>query len=333
MRFHVPMSPGCRAQYRPPDHRTTPDIRHCSEVESMGQTVHLRCPMNLTPTTPVDDDNTEPGPYIELSRHAWADLAGNTEIDIDDETLERIRGLGDPTDQTDVAEVYRPLTQLIHLYCMHTGSLFEASNTYLQLQDHQMRRTPFVIGVAGSVAVGKSTTARLLQELLGRSPRRPKVDLVPTDGFLYPNAVLEEHGILDRKGFPESYDRKALLKFVVDVKSGAPEVVAPVYSHVEYDIVAGQQRCRTPRGSRPVPRPLVPRTSRPRRISAGPCGHRTPGSPCGPGCRVPRARHWDTGNRQWAPSPPWDASVSAPVIPGVDGLSWIFRPPPTLPPR
>ena len=197
--------------------------------------------MNLTPTTPVDDDNTEPGPYIELSRHAWADLAGNTEIDIDDETLERIRGLGDPTDQTDVAEVYRPLTQLIHLYCMHTGSLFEASNTYLQLQDHQMRRTPFVIGVAGSVAVGKSTTARLLQELLGRSPRRPKVDLVPTDGFLYPNAVLEEHGILDRKGFPESYDRKALLKFVVDVKSGAPEVVAPVYSHVEYDIVAGQQ--------------------------------------------------------------------------------------------
>ena len=198
--------------------------------------------MNLTPTTPVDDDNTEPGPYIELSRHAWADLAGNTEIDIDDETLERIRGLGDPTDQTDVAEVYRPLTQLIHLYCMHTGSLFEASNTYLQLQDHQMRRTPFVIGVAGSVAVGKSTTARLLQELLGRSPRRPKVDLVPTDGFLYPNAVLEEHGILDRKGFPESYDRKALLKFVVDVKSGAPEVVAPVYSHVEYDIVAGQQR-------------------------------------------------------------------------------------------
>ena len=111
--------------------------------------------MNLTPTTPVDDDNTDPGPYIELSRHAWADLAGNTEIDIDDETLERIRGLGDPTDQTDVAEVYRPLTQLIHLYCMHTGSLFEASNTYLQLQDHQMRRTPFVIGVAGSVAVGK----------------------------------------------------------------------------------------------------------------------------------------------------------------------------------
>ena len=135
--------------------------------------------MNLTPTTPVDDDNTEPGPYIELSRHAWADLAESTEIDIDDETLERIRGLGDPTDQTDVAEVYRPLTQLIHLYCMHTGSLFEASNAYLQLQDHQMRRTPFVIGVAGSVAVGKSTTARLLKELLARSPRRPKVDLVP----------------------------------------------------------------------------------------------------------------------------------------------------------
>ncbi|WP_119030601.1 type I pantothenate kinase, partial [Acinetobacter pittii] len=100
---------------------------------------------------------------------------------------------------------------------------------------------PFVIGIAGSVAVGKSTVARLLRELLGRSPRRPVVDLVTTDGFLYPNRVLEERELLSRKGFPESYDRKALLRFVVDVKSGMPEVTAPVYSHVTYDIVPNQQ--------------------------------------------------------------------------------------------
>ncbi|WP_130866021.1 type I pantothenate kinase [Acidipropionibacterium timonense] len=198
--------------------------------------------MILTPSHPVDDDNTEPGPFIELSRQTWADLADSTDIDIDDATLDRIRGLGDPTDQVDVDEVYRPLTQLIHLHCMHTGALFDASNSFLGLQQHQMRRTPFVIGIAGSVAVGKSTVARLLKELLARSPRRPQVDLVTTDGFLHPNAVLEERGILDRKGFPESYDRKALLQFVVDVKSGEPEVSAPVYSHVEYDIVPGERR-------------------------------------------------------------------------------------------
>ena len=197
--------------------------------------------MNLTPTTPVDDDNTEPGPFIELSRESWAVLSDSTEIDIDEATLDHIRGLGDPTSHRDVVEVYRPLTQLIHLYCMHTGALFDASNNFLQLTRHGMKRTPFVIGIAGSVAVGKSTVARLLRELLGRSPRRPVVDLVTTDGFLYPNRVLEERELLSRKGFPESYDRKALLRFVVDVKSGMPEVTAPVYSHVTYDIVPNQQ--------------------------------------------------------------------------------------------
>ena len=197
--------------------------------------------VNLTPPAPADDDNTEPGPFIELSRESWAALADSTEIDIDEATLDRIRGLGDPTSHRDVVEVYRPLTQLIHLYCMHTGALFDASYNFLQLTRHGMRRTPFIIGIAGSVAVGKSTVARLLQELMGRSPRRPVVDLVTTDGFLYPNKILEERGLLSRKGFPESYDRKALLKFVVDVKSGMPEVTAPVYSHVTYDIVPGQQ--------------------------------------------------------------------------------------------
>lgn len=197
--------------------------------------------MDLTPIPPADDDNTEAGPYIELSRAAFADLAERTDIDIDEEALERIRGLGDPTSQRDVVEIYRPLTQLIHLYCMHTGALFEASDAFLRLGDHGMRRTPFVIGIAGSVAVGKSTVARLLKELLARSPRRPEVELITTDGFLYPNSVLEEKGLLERKGFPESYDRKALLQFVVDVKSGVPEVAAPVYSHISYDIVPDEK--------------------------------------------------------------------------------------------
>ncbi len=197
--------------------------------------------MDLTPTPPVDDDNTETGPFIELSRRSFADLAERTDIEIDERTLAEIRGLGDPTSQRDVVEVYRPLTQLIHLYCMHTGALFEASDAFLQLGSPDMRRTPFVIGIAGSPAVGKSTVARLMKELLARSPRRPKVELMTTDGFLYPNAQLTAMGLFDRKGFPESYDRKALLKFVVDVKSGMPEVSAPVYSHISYDIVPDER--------------------------------------------------------------------------------------------
>lgn len=173
-------------------------------------------------------------PYVVLRRRAWTALAGATEIDLDEATLARLRGLGDPTSLDDIHEVYRPLTQLLHLYMVNTGKLVADSNAFLRLR---VRRTPFVIGVAGSVAVGKSTTARLLQELLRRAPGRPKVDLVTTDGFLYPNAYLEGRGLMDRKGFPESYDRKALLQFVIDVKSGVPRVEAPVYSHLVYDIV------------------------------------------------------------------------------------------------
>ena len=177
-------------------------------------------------------------PYVVLRRGAWASLANNTEIDLDEATLERLRGLGDPTSAEDVAEIYRPLTQLLHLYIANTGRLCDDSNRFLQLK---VRRTPFVIGVAGSVAVGKSTTARLLQELLRRSPGSPKVDLVTTDGFLLPNAELERRGLLDRKGFPESYDRRALLQFVIDVKSGEPRVVVPVYSHTIYDIESDRE--------------------------------------------------------------------------------------------
>ena len=177
-------------------------------------------------------------PYVVLRRGAWASLANNTEIDLDAATLERLRGLGDPTSTEDVAEIYRPLTQLLHLYIANAGRLRENSNRFLNLK---VRSTPFVIGVAGSVAVGKSTTARLLQELLRRAPGNPKVDLITTDGFLLPSAELEKRGLMDRKGFPESYDRRALLQFVIDVKSGEPRVTAPVYSHIIYDIVPDER--------------------------------------------------------------------------------------------
>ncbi|WP_203569100.1 type I pantothenate kinase [Aestuariimicrobium ganziense] len=190
--------------------------------------------MNADPGAKHADNG---GPFVELTRDEWAALADHTDIEIDQATLERLRGLGDPTSQRDVEEVYVPLTQLLHLHIRHTGHLYRASNAYLELST---TRTPFVIAIAGSVAVGKSTTARLLRELLSRSPGNPRVELITTDGFLLPNEVLEARGILERKGFPESYDRRALQRFVMDVKSGADEVRAPIYSHLVYDILPGE---------------------------------------------------------------------------------------------
>lgn len=177
-------------------------------------------------------------PWVSLLRQAWADLATNGQLTLDSATVARLRGLQDPTDERDVAEVYLPLAELLNLYRINHDQLYADSYGFLKIAP---TRTPFIIGVAGSVAVGKSTSARLLQELLRQSAGRPRVELITTDGFLYPNAVLEERGILDRKGFPESYDRRALLDFVIAVKSGKADVKAPVYSHVIYDIVADQQ--------------------------------------------------------------------------------------------
>ena len=195
-------------------------------------------PLVLPPGMPLAPEDDPYGPYVALSRRQWSDLAEAVPWDLDADTLARLRGLGDPTDSDEVRQVYHPLTQLLNLYWERTGALYGTTHDFLGINHKQV---PFVIGVAGSVAVGKSTTARLLQELLSRGPQRPKVDLVTTDGFLYPNHILDAMGIAHRKGFPESYDRHALLQFVIDVKSGKSDVSAPVYSHLVYDIVPDER--------------------------------------------------------------------------------------------
>lgn len=176
-------------------------------------------------------------PFITFTRPEWADLAATTPLPLTEEDIARVRGLGDPIDLAEVDTIYRPLSRLLNLFAAATGGLHSVTSEFL---GERASRTPFVIGIAGSVAVGKSTTARVLRELLARWPETPRVSLVTTDGFLYSNAELRERGLLERKGFPESYDRHALRSFLADVKSGLPSVQAPVYSHLTYDIVPGE---------------------------------------------------------------------------------------------
>jgi type I pantothenate kinase len=175
--------------------------------------------------------------YVSFDRQQWADLRAATPMTLREADLENLRGINERIDLDEVAAVYLPLTRLLNLYVSATQNLHKVSATFLGTL---APKVPYVIGVAGSVAVGKSTFARILQALLARWPDHPKVDLITTDGFLHPNHVLEERGIMNRKGFPESYDTRNLLKFLRELKSGRPSVEAPVYSHVVYDIVDGE---------------------------------------------------------------------------------------------
>ncbi len=183
------------------------------------------------------DPDLSTSPYVEFSPTEWARLRADTPLTLDEADLERLRGINAPLSLDEVERVFLPLSRLLSLYVEATQTLYDATAEFL---GHPAEKVPYVIGLAGSVAVGKSTTARVLQELLRRWPRHPKVDLVTTDGFLYPNEELERRGLMDRKGFPESYDLAALLQFVSDVKAGMRNVPSPVYSHLHYDIVPGK---------------------------------------------------------------------------------------------
>ena len=176
-------------------------------------------------------------PYLHFTRDAWRGLANSTPLPLTETDIARLTGVGDEVSLEEADTIYRPLSGLLNLHAHAAQYLHSSRGRFLR--DGSLR-TPYVIGIAGSVAVGKSTVARLLVELLARWPDTPRVELLPTDGFLYPNAVLEARGLEDRKGFPESYNRRALLRFLSQIKAGAAEVSAPHYSHLLYDIVPDQ---------------------------------------------------------------------------------------------
>ncbi len=186
----------------------------------------------------ADAANGHLTPFVEIGRERWSELAPSAAQPLSQVELLQLRGLGDVLDLREVQEVHLPLSRLLNLYVAGSRELHRQTSSFLR---EQASTTPFVIGVAGSVAVGKSTIARLLRELLSRWEGTPRVELITTDGFLLPNAELERRGLMSRKGFPESYDRRALLRFVSQVKSGAAEVRAPFYSHLSYDIVPQAQ--------------------------------------------------------------------------------------------
>jgi type I pantothenate kinase len=176
-------------------------------------------------------------PFVEFTRAEWARLRASTPLPLTEAQLRRLVSINERMSLDEVADIYLPVSRLLNLYVGATQNLRNATATFL---GSEQPRVPFVIGVAGSVAVGKSTTSRVLQALLASWPSHPQVSLVTTDGFLLPQRVLEARGLERRKGFPESYDQRRLLRFMLDVKSGVPEVAAPVYSHLGYDVVPGE---------------------------------------------------------------------------------------------
>ena len=194
----------------------------------------------LGPEADSGDGSDRLSPYRRFDREAWAQLRADTPLTLDDEDLGRLRSLNDPLSVEEVVAIYLPLSRLLSLYVAAAQGLFRATQRFLVAE--QETKAPYIIGLAGSVAVGKSTTARILAALLARWPNTPKVDLVTTDGFLLPNADLAARGLMERKGFPESYDTAALLRFLHDVKAGRRRVTAPLYSHLVYDRVPGEER-------------------------------------------------------------------------------------------
>ncbi len=175
----------------------------------------------------------EISPYRAFSADEWGQMRQGAELTLTEAELDKLRGLGETVSLSEVEEIYLPLSRLLNLYVEATQKLYGATNAFLGSET----KVPFIIGVAGSVAVGKSTTSRILREMLARWPSHPKVDLITTDGFLYPNHLLEERQLMQRKGFPESFDLKRLRRFLAEIKSGRARAEAPVYSHIAYDIL------------------------------------------------------------------------------------------------
>jgi type I pantothenate kinase len=182
----------------------------------------------------AEDFAREVSPFRRFAREEWAALREDTPMTLTAADLDEVRSLNDKIDLSEVETIYLPLSRLMNLYVQASQQLFRASSVFLRRAD---LKVPYVIGVAGSVAGGKSTTARILKTLLSRWPSHPKVDLVTTDGFLLPNAALEREGLMNRKGFPESYDLQRILRFMSDIKSGERDVEAPLYSHLAYDVL------------------------------------------------------------------------------------------------
>ncbi|WP_420102118.1 type I pantothenate kinase [Bosea sp. (in: a-proteobacteria)] len=187
-------------------------------------------------STPPERDLISP--YRVFSRDEWAHLRADAPLTLSAEDLTKLQSINDPISLDEIVAIYLPLSRLLSLYVAATQGLFKATQRFLMAEAEV--KVPYIIGVAGSVAVGKSTTARVLKALLSRWPNTPKVELVTTDGFLMPNAELERRGLMQRKGFPESYDGSSILRFLSDIKAGKPTVTAPVYSHLVYDVVPGE---------------------------------------------------------------------------------------------
>lgn len=182
-------------------------------------------------------NTTNYSPYMSFSREEWAKLRFNTPLTLTESEIIELQGINEKLSVDEVEAVYLPLTRLLNFYYNASRHLHAVTDEFFS---QKTKKVPFVIGVAGSVAVGKSTTSRILQSLLSRLPEKPKVNLVTTDGFLYPTKILEERGLMERKGFPESFDTKKLIRFLTNLKSGDSKVYAPVYSHLRYDILPGE---------------------------------------------------------------------------------------------